>query len=53
MCLLRYSLISRWPNTYTFTKALTEDHIRSKNEGLPMGIFRPEIGNQNNNSQQY
>lgn len=37
-------LISPWPNTYAFTKALAEDLIRNKNKNLPMGIFRPGIG---------
>ncbi|XP_014231220.1 fatty acyl-CoA reductase wat-like [Trichogramma pretiosum] len=36
-------LIAPWPNTYTFTKALSEDLLRRKNQRLPMGIFRPGI----------
>lgn len=40
-----YRIISSWPNTYAFTKALAEDYVRRKNKGLPIGIFRPAIGN--------
>ncbi|OXU24630.1 hypothetical protein TSAR_006070 [Trichomalopsis sarcophagae] len=36
-------LIDSWPNTYTFTKALAEDLVRTENKSLPMGIFRPGI----------
>ncbi|OXU23345.1 hypothetical protein TSAR_015221, partial [Trichomalopsis sarcophagae] len=36
-------VISPWPNTYAFTKALAEDLVRSRNKSLPMGIFRPGI----------
>lgn len=33
----------KWPNTYTFTKAMAERLIRDKCEDLPIGIFRPAI----------
>ncbi|XP_058809405.1 fatty acyl-CoA reductase wat-like [Phymastichus coffea] len=36
-------IISPWPNTYAFTKAIAEDLIRCRNKSLPMGIFRPGI----------
>lgn len=36
-------IISSWPNTYAFTKALAEDYVRRRNKGLPLGIFRPAI----------
>ncbi|XP_014210800.1 fatty acyl-CoA reductase wat-like [Copidosoma floridanum] len=36
-------IISPWPNTYAFTKAIAEDLIRSRNKSLPIGIFRPGI----------
>lgn len=38
-------LIGNWPNTYTFTKALAEALIRDTAGNLPIGIFRPAIGN--------
>ncbi|XP_025072855.1 putative fatty acyl-CoA reductase CG5065 [Pogonomyrmex barbatus] len=36
-------IISQWPNTYTFTKAIAEGLIRDESEDLPIGIFRPSI----------
>lgn len=36
-------IIGKWPNTYAFTKALTEDLIRTNGKNLPMGMFRPAI----------
>ncbi|XP_071644754.1 fatty acyl-CoA reductase wat-like [Temnothorax longispinosus] len=36
-------IISRWPNTYTFTKAIAEDLFRDESGDLPVGIFRPAI----------
>ncbi|XP_066584284.1 fatty acyl-CoA reductase wat-like [Prorops nasuta] len=36
-------VIGDWPNTYTFTKAITESYMRDKSKGVPMGIFRPAI----------
>ncbi|XP_055690179.1 fatty acyl-CoA reductase wat-like [Lutzomyia longipalpis] len=32
-----------WPNTYTYTKALAEDLIRTDSKGLPVAIVRPAI----------
>ncbi|XP_025207314.1 fatty acyl-CoA reductase wat-like [Melanaphis sacchari] len=32
-----------WPNTYTFTKALTENVILKNKNQLPISIFRPSI----------
>lgn len=50
---LSSSLIGDWPNTYTFTKALAEDLVKSMckrnvvhvqpDEMLPVTIFRPAI----------
>ncbi|KAG5864415.1 hypothetical protein JTB14_020356 [Gonioctena quinquepunctata] len=37
------SIINPWPNTYTFTKALTESMIKSISEDLPITIFRPSV----------
>lgn len=37
-------LVTPWPNTYTFTKAIAEDMIRQFQERLPIGIIRPTIG---------
>lgn len=39
-----FRIIGPWPNTYTFTKALTESMIKEIGSGLPLGIFRPGIG---------
>ncbi|KAH0535391.1 hypothetical protein KQX54_016117 [Cotesia glomerata] len=36
-------LLEKWPNTYTYTKALAESVIREKSQDLPIGIFRPSI----------
>ncbi|XP_071557368.1 fatty acyl-CoA reductase wat isoform X1 [Temnothorax nylanderi] len=35
-------LLGKWPNTYTFTKAVAENVIRKAGD-LPIGIFRPAI----------
>jgi alcohol-forming fatty acyl-CoA reductase len=37
-------LIAPWPNTYTFTKAISEDMIRQYQEKLPIAIIRPSVG---------
>lgn len=37
------TILSKWPNTYTFTKALSEDLIRMNGKSLPIGMFRPAI----------
>ncbi|CAH1977794.1 unnamed protein product [Acanthoscelides obtectus] len=36
-------ILGKWPNTYTFTKALTESMLKKIGGGLPLGIFRPAI----------
>ncbi|XP_012528500.1 fatty acyl-CoA reductase wat isoform X2 [Monomorium pharaonis] len=36
-------LLGKWPNTYTFTKAVAENVIRKQGGDLPIGIFRPAI----------
>ncbi|XP_011704930.1 PREDICTED: putative fatty acyl-CoA reductase CG5065 [Wasmannia auropunctata] len=36
-------VISQWPNTYTFTKAIAEGFLKNESEDLPVGIFRPGI----------
>lgn len=41
---LTQKLIQPWPNTYTFTKAVTEDMIRQYQEVIPISIVRPTIG---------
>lgn len=38
------NLIKPWPNTYTFTKAISEDLIREYEDKLPIAIIRPSIG---------
>lgn len=37
------SILGKWPNTYTFTKALAEDVVRLNGRNLPIGLFRPAI----------
>ncbi|KAL4148043.1 hypothetical protein QTP88_002347 [Uroleucon formosanum] len=36
-------ILENWPNTYTFTKAITEDMISTNENRLPISIFRPSI----------
>ncbi|KAK4877842.1 hypothetical protein RN001_010348 [Aquatica leii] len=36
-------VLGKWPNTYTFTKAIAEDLIVRKYADLPLGIARPSI----------
>ncbi|XP_055317180.1 fatty acyl-CoA reductase wat-like [Sitodiplosis mosellana] len=36
-------LLDKWPNTYTFTKAIAEDVVHQHGAGLPIGMFRPGI----------
>ncbi|KAJ9576068.1 hypothetical protein L9F63_007033, partial [Diploptera punctata] len=36
-------LLGKWPNTYTYTKAIAEDAVRTYGKSLPVGIFRPSI----------
>jgi len=38
-----FRLIGNWPNTYTYTKCLAEDYVRSNSKGLPLAVFRPAI----------
>lgn len=38
-------LIGDRPNTYTYTKALTEEMLVKEVGKLPLGIVRPSIGN--------
>ncbi|XP_060852908.1 fatty acyl-CoA reductase wat-like [Rhopalosiphum padi] len=39
----RANILENWPNTYTFTKAITENMILSNDYQLPISIFRPSI----------
>lgn len=36
-------LIEQWPNTYTFSKALTENYLNQVKHKLPISIVRPSI----------
>ncbi|XP_015366451.1 PREDICTED: fatty acyl-CoA reductase 1-like [Diuraphis noxia] len=36
-------ILEDWPNTYTLTKAITEDLISTNENHLPVSIFRPSI----------
>lgn len=38
------NILGEWPNTYTFTKAISEDLVRRKGGQIPVGVFRPAIG---------
>lgn len=37
-------LLGTWPNTYTFTKAVSEKDIEALGSGLPIAIARPSVG---------
>lgn len=39
-------LIAPWPNTYSYSKAISEDMIRQYRDKLPIAIIRPSIGKQ-------
>ena len=36
-------LIKPWPNTYVYTKAITEDMVRRLSSRIPIAIVRPSI----------
>jgi alcohol-forming fatty acyl-CoA reductase len=36
-------MLGKWPNTYTYTKALAEEYVKTHGKGLPITIFRPAI----------
>lgn len=44
---LTTKLIQPWPNTYSFTKAISEDMVRQNYNGLPISIIRPSVGELN------
>ncbi|XP_015598032.1 fatty acyl-CoA reductase wat [Cephus cinctus] len=37
------SIIGKWPNSYTFSKALAENLVKEYGKTLPVGIFRPSM----------
>ncbi len=37
-------LIHPWPNTYVYTKNLTEEIVRRYSKTLPIAVVRPSIG---------
>lgn len=41
---LTAKLIEPWPNTYTFTKAVSEELVREYSKKLPIAVIRPSIG---------
>ncbi|XP_044729533.1 fatty acyl-CoA reductase wat-like [Chrysoperla carnea] len=41
--ILQPKILENYPNTYTFTKALSEDIVSEESENLPIVIFRPSI----------
>ncbi|XP_014245937.1 fatty acyl-CoA reductase wat-like [Cimex lectularius] len=36
-------ILESWPNTYSFTKAVAEDAVKTFGKGLPAAVFRPAI----------
>lgn len=36
--------MGKWPNTYSFTKAVSEHLLISEGQNMPVGLFRPTIG---------
>lgn len=42
--ILSDKFIAPWPNTYTFSKAVTEELIRLAENDLPIIVIRPSIG---------
>ncbi|EDV94344.1 fatty acyl-CoA reductase wat [Drosophila grimshawi] len=40
---MKPALIGKYPNTYTFTKALAEEVVQTEGSGLPISIFRPGV----------
>lgn len=43
--ILTERIIRPWPNTYTYTKALSEELVRQFGERFPVALIRPSIGN--------
>lgn len=41
---LTAKFISPWPNTYSFSKAVSEDLVRRAETTLPIAVIRPSIG---------
>lgn len=41
---LSEKLIEPWPNTYTYTKALAEELVRTFGQRIPVAVMRPSIG---------
>lgn len=37
------TLLSDWPNTYVFTKAIAENIVKTEGQGLPIAVIRPSI----------
>lgn len=42
--ILTEQIIRPWPNTYTYTKALSEELVRRYGQKFPITIIRPSIG---------
>lgn len=42
---LTKTLLGTFPNTYVYTKCIAEQLVRRYGKDLPVGIFRPAIGN--------
>ncbi|KAG5879702.1 hypothetical protein JTB14_006487 [Gonioctena quinquepunctata] len=40
---ISHGLIGKWPNSYVFTKAIAENLLTSRGQGLPVALFRPTI----------
>jgi fatty acyl-CoA reductase len=37
------TIIGKFPNTYTYTKCISEQAVQQYGKDLPIGIFRPAI----------
>lgn len=44
MCRLLTQGHNAWPNNYTFTKAISEELVRERQDRLPIAIVRPGVG---------
>ncbi|XP_019868915.2 fatty acyl-CoA reductase wat [Aethina tumida] len=40
---MQLSLLGDWPNSYSFTKAVAEEIIKTNSDGIPTCIYRPAI----------
>ncbi|XP_049777360.1 fatty acyl-CoA reductase wat-like [Schistocerca cancellata] len=36
-------ILDKWPNTYTYTKAIAEETVREEAKGMPVAVVRPSM----------